>query len=29
MQYRVTVDEDITNRARAALDRMLEVLPEK
>lgn len=28
-QYRITVNEDITNRARAALDRMLEVLPEK
>lgn len=28
-QFRVTVDEDITNRARKALDRMLEVLPAK
>ena len=26
-QYRVTVNEDITKRARASLDRMLEVLP--
>ena len=29
MQYAITVAEDVRKRARAALDRMLEVLPAK